>query len=202
MAGLNASARNLIVDAISASVTHIGLADASGTEITGGTPAYARKAITETAGAAGIADNNAALIFDVPASTVCFFLLTTAVSAGTTHAILPVQGATPQLPKPATFLQATDVFTCVAHGWANGTRIVLSDAATGGLAAGFDENTIYFVVTSATDSFQLSLTSGGAAITSAASMNCFATLCVPEVFAAQGTYTFATGALDYDANLI
>jgi hypothetical protein len=202
MAGLNASARNLVVDAIAASVTHIGLADLSGTEITGGAPAYARKAITETAGAAGIADNNAQLLFDVPAVTVAFLLLTTAVTAGTTHAILPLQGATPQLPRPTTLLTATSIFTAPGHGWANGTRIVLSDAATAGLGASFNENTVYFVVSSTTDTFQLSLTSGGAAITSATSFSCFATLCVPEVFAAQGQYSIATGALDYDANLI
>ena len=69
MAGLNVSARNAAVDGLAAVTSHVGLLDASGVELTGGSPAYARKAVTWAAAAAGIRDNTAALLFDVPAST-------------------------------------------------------------------------------------------------------------------------------------
>jgi hypothetical protein len=202
MAGLTTNGRNAIVDGLAAVTTHIGLLDATGTEITGGSPAYARKPVTWTAAASGIRDNNAQLLFDVPAATVAFHGLYSAISAGTNYAILPVQGGSPALPMLATFLAATDIFTSPAHGLSNDQRVVLSDERGNGLAAGFDENTLYFVGASATDTFQLSLTSGGAAIVSAASMECFVQRVVPEVFAAQGQYSIATGALDLDANLI
>ena len=52
-------------------------------EITGGAPAYARKAITWNAAAAGALDNNANPVFDVPATTVMHVGLWSAVTAGT-----------------------------------------------------------------------------------------------------------------------
>lgn len=204
MAGLNVSARNAAVDGLAAVTSHIALFDAAGVELTGGSPAYARKAVTWGAAAAGIrASITAALLFDVPAATtVAFHGLMSAITAGTTHGILPVQGSTPALPMGATFLASTDVFTSFAHGFVDTNRVVLSDISTAGLAAGFDENTVYYVVTAATDTFQLALTSGGAAILSAASMECYVTKCVPEVFAAQGQYNIAIGAITLDANVI
>jgi hypothetical protein len=41
----------------------------SGGEVTGGSPAYARKAATWNAAAAGALDNSGTAVFDVPAST-------------------------------------------------------------------------------------------------------------------------------------
>ncbi len=203
MAGLNVSARNAAVDGLAAVTTHVGLLDATGTELTGGSPAYARKAVTWTAAASGIRDNNAALLFDVPASTtVAFHGLFSAITAGTTHAILPVQGATGALPMAAILTASTDVFTSFAHGFVDTNRVVLSDVSSAGLQTAFDENTVYYVIAAATDTFQLSLTSGGAAVTATVNFECFVTKCVPEVFAAQGQYNIATGALDLDANLI
>jgi len=203
VAGLSTNGRNAIVDGLASVTTHIGLLDASGTEITGGTPAYARKAVTWTAAAAGIRDNNAQLLFDIPAATtVAFHGLYSAITAGTNYAILPVQGGSPALPMLATILASTDVFTSFAHGLVNTDRVLLSDERSAGLPATFDENTIYYVIASATDTFQLSLTSGGAAVTVTANAELFVQKCVPEVFAAQGQYSIATGALDLDANLI
>jgi len=202
MAGLNVSARNAMVDGLAAVTTHIALFDATGTELTGGAPAYARKAVTWTAAAAGIRDNNAQLLFDVPAVTVAFHGLMSAITAGTTHAILPVQGGSPALPMAWTFLASTDVFTTYAHGFSNDQRVVLNDVATAGLPTGYDETTVYWVVAVATDTFQLSATQGGAAVNGTTNGEGFVQRCVPEIFAAQGQYSIATGALDLDANLI
>ncbi|MGI5493785.1 hypothetical protein [Microtetraspora malaysiensis] len=47
------------------SITHIGLVNASGVEITGGS--YARKAVTWTASSSGVIRPNADLTFDIPA---------------------------------------------------------------------------------------------------------------------------------------
>jgi hypothetical protein len=203
MAGLTTTGRAAIVDGLAAVTTHVGLLDASGTELTGGSPAYARKAVTWTAASGGIRDNNAQLLFDIPAATtVAFHGLYSAITAGNNHAILPVQGGSPALPMVATFLASTDVFTSYAHGFSNTQQVTLSDVSGAGLPAAFNENTIYFIVTAATDTFQLALTSGGAAINGATDAECFVQRCVPEVFAAQGQYSIATGALDLDSNLI
>lgn len=203
MAGLTASGRNAAVDGLAAVTTHIGLLDASGTELTGGSPAYARKAVTWTAAASGIRDNNAGLTFDIPAATtVAFHGLYSAITAGTNFAILPVQGGTGSLPQLAT-VATTDVFTSYGHGYANGDRLItLPGPSTQALPTGLNATTVYFIVSVATDTFSVSLTSGGAAVDVTAVGECFIVKCVPEVFAAQGTYTIATGALDLDANLI
>jgi hypothetical protein len=58
---------------------------------------------------------------------------------------------------------------------------------------------LYFAVGVTTDSFQLSLTSGGAAvdITALGDLAWYRT--VPETFASAGNLIIATGALDIDA---
>jgi len=52
-------------------------------EATGGSPAYARKAITWNAAASGALDNNANPVFDVAAGTYTHFGLWSAVTGGT-----------------------------------------------------------------------------------------------------------------------
>lgn len=56
---------------------------------------------------------------------------------------------------------STNVLTSAGHGLSNGDTIYLySD----GFPAPLDRNTLYYVINKTTDTFQLSLTSGGAAI--------------------------------------
>jgi hypothetical protein len=201
MAGLAVAGRNAVADGLAAVSTFVGLLDTSGTELTGGTPAYARKAVTWNAAAAGIRTSVAQLLFDVPVASVAFYGLYSALTAGTNYAILPVQGGASSLPQATTFDTATDVFTSYAHGLANADRVILSDVSSAGLQATFDENTVYFVVASAANTFQLSLTSGGAAVTTTVSFEAFVTKAVVETFAAQGQFSIAAAALAIDANL-
>lgn len=56
---------------------------------------------------------------------------------------------------------AGDVITATAHGLANGDRVLIEGA---GVAAGLTAGETYYVISSTTNTFQLSLTSGGAAI--------------------------------------
>jgi hypothetical protein len=60
-----------------------------------------------------------------------------------------------------TFNQTTDKFTKSSHGLANGT-IVVFDSTT---ITGFSADKLYYVVSTATNDFQLSESSGGAAVT-------------------------------------
>lgn len=88
MAGLVAAGLNPMLSGLAGVATYVSLhtADpgATGTsEATGGSPAYARKAITWTAPASGAMSNNGALVFDVPAGTYTHIGYWSAVSAGT-----------------------------------------------------------------------------------------------------------------------
>lgn len=60
-----------------------------------------------------------------------------------------------------TAVAATDVITFTAHGYANGQPVYFTQL-TGG--SGLSVNTIYYVINTATNTFKLALTSGGAAI--------------------------------------
>lgn len=87
--GLSTAAKNLMLDALGGQAAYASLHTAdpgtTGTnEVTGGSPAYARKAINWFAAASADLDNNANPVFDVPASTtVAAFGLWTAVTGGT-----------------------------------------------------------------------------------------------------------------------
>lgn len=86
---LNNNAKNVMLDALAGVAVFASLhtADpgATGTnEVTGGSPAYARKAITWNAAASGALDDSNAPVFDVPAGTTITHVgLWSASSAGT-----------------------------------------------------------------------------------------------------------------------
>ena len=71
---LTEAARNAMLDhlatvAVFASLHTADPGTTGANEVTGGTPAYARKAITWNSASAGALDNNANPVFDVPAGT-------------------------------------------------------------------------------------------------------------------------------------
>lgn len=57
----------------------------------------------------------------------------------------------------------TDVCTSNAHGLVNGNKVMVSNSG-GALPGGLTANTVYYIITAATNTFQLSATEGGAAI--------------------------------------
>jgi hypothetical protein len=190
---LTTSGRNQLLDAtdvafLSLHTGYPGLTQAN--EVTGGTPAYARKGVTWASAAAGSKASSNAQVFDVPAATtVAWVGYSTAVSAGSGRAVAPNGAA----PKEFIVDATADTIQSPAHGYANGTTIVFyGGTAPGGLTAG----TIYFVVNTATDTFKVAATLGGSAIdlTSQATSDCVVSVIVQEVFGAQGTMTLATGA--------
>jgi len=72
--GLNTTALNAMLDNLGTLITYASLhtdvvGSGSGGEVTGGSPAYARKAITWNAASGGNLDNNANPVFDVPGGT-------------------------------------------------------------------------------------------------------------------------------------
>jgi hypothetical protein len=68
---------------------------------------------------------------------------------------------------------------------------------TGGtLPAGLSATTIYFVISSAANTFQVSLTSAGAAVNITTSSECVWQKTIPQTYSVQGTYTLNSGAFD------
>jgi hypothetical protein len=180
------------------SFTHVGAyTDLGVTEVAGGS--YARQAVTWTASAAGVRDNNAQLSIPIPAgTTVVVGSVHDAATVGNLEGWFQI-GST--LRGVGTVVTAGgDAISSNGHGLANTNRVFVTAVAGEGLPAGLSATVLYFVVGATTDTFQLSLTSGGAAvdITALGDLAWFRT--VPETFASAGNLIIATGALDIDAN--
>lgn len=211
----NDTAKNLALDAldesVAAGIKFVGIhtltdpgtgATANAGEATGGSPAYARLGVTWGASAAGLKTNSGALTFDVPAGTYGFFTYWNAVTgnlSGNYEGYAPFGGAV----KGFATCNAADVtantITSSAHGLVNTDRVMVFNVFAETLPAGLTEGTIYFVVGATTDTFQVSLTSGGAAVDITGIGEMFFQKVIPEVFGAQGQITVAIGALTLDA---
>ena len=176
------------------SFTHVGLLTAlTGTEVAGGS--YARQAVTWTAAAAGIRDNNAQLTIPVPASTtVIAGGIWDAATTGNQEGYFQIGSTLWGVASVDT--TGTDVFQSDGHGLVNTDRVFVSQGGGETLPAGLDATTLYYVITSTTDTFQLSATSGGAsvAITGLNEFTWHKT--VPEVFGSAGNLVVTANALD------
>src|SRR5215213_1337621 len=94
-------------------------------EAAGGSPAYARKAVTWAAAASGQRlTGTSAVTWDLPAGTYFWVGGFSLVTAGTWYGATPFGGVTP---KPATVVASTDIFTCPGHGLVNDMRAVVFD---------------------------------------------------------------------------
>ena len=179
------AAKNAMLDAEPS--THLSLHTAwsatGANEVTGGSPAYARKAASWSAAASAIAALTAAVTFDVPAGTTARYVgRWTALTAGTFLGMSALNGAEKEFSVDLT----ANTIKQVAHGYVNTDQVVfLGGTPPGGLT----EGTTYFVVGATTDTYQVAATSGGAAIdlTAEAAAACVASKIVPETFGSQGT---------------
>ena len=209
----NDPAKNVMLDALDESlavgIDFIGIFTASdpgtgtnftGTEATGGAPAYARQGVVWAAAASGQKTNTGTMTFDVPAGTYAFWGLFNAVTGNTNNYLgyIPFGSAV----KTFGTVDAADVtansITASAHGLVNTDRVIVYNVFAESLPAGLTEGVLYFVVGATTDTFQVSLTSGGAAVDITAIGELFAQKVIPEVFGAQGQITVAASALVMD----
>lgn len=86
---LNTSGKNAAANGVASNVTYVSLHTADpgtsgASEVTGGTPAYARKGVSWSTAANGVAAISAGVTFDVPAGTTIQYVgLWNAASGGT-----------------------------------------------------------------------------------------------------------------------
>jgi len=182
-------------------------ATAAATEATGANAPNARQAVTWGTPSTGTVSNSGALTFDVPAGTYGFF---TYWSASTGNSGTQFQGyacfggASPK--KGFGTVDSADVtadtITSNGHGLVNGDRVIAFNVVGETIPTGITEGAAYFVVGAATDTFQISTTSGGSAVNLTGQGEIYFEKVVPEVFAGQGQITAAIGALVLDASTI
>lgn len=154
-------------------------------EISGGTPAYARKAITVAAASGGQRLLSSGVTFDVPASTVRWIGYW---NSSTFAFCAPNGGATP---KNFISIASSDLVYAPSHGYSDTQKIVFFNGTP---PTGLTEGTTYFVRDATTDTFKVAATSGGTAIdlTGAASFGCVVCAITEDVYASQGTHDLST----------
>jgi hypothetical protein len=180
-AAKNTMLNALNIDSASLHTAFPGLTGAN--EMTGGTPAYARKAVSFGAAAGAARVLSAAVTFDVPASTVRWFGFW---SSGSYMGYAANGGAQLLFQIDVT----NNLVRSTAHGLTNGTKVVFFNSTVPG---GLTEGTVYFVVNATTDTFQVSGTSGGAAIViTSTGSGCTMSTIIEDVYASQGTHTLNT----------
>lgn len=180
---------NAMLDAITLDLAslHTAYSSTGANEVTGGTPAYAKKAITMAAAGSRARASGTSPVFDVPAAaTVRFIGLWT--NAGTVFRGMFANGGTE---KGFQVDLTNNRILCESHGLVNDDKVVFYG---GTVPTGLTEGIVYFVVGNTAadpDYFQVALTSGGAAIdiTAQPAAQCKFSKIVEETFAAQGTFT-------------
>jgi hypothetical protein len=203
---LNDTGRNQLLsgglgNAVSHISVHSDIPDGTGSnELAGGS--YARQAVAWAVAASGQRSNSGALSHSIGAGQVAaHYGLWSAASGGTYYGSVPRTGAGEELSGIGS-VDAGDVtanaITAPAHALANGMRVALSALLGGSLPAGLSASTLYYVVGAATDSFQVALTSGGAAVDITGKGLLLWQRVVPEAFASAGTLSTGIGALVLD----
>jgi hypothetical protein len=174
-------------------ITHLSLHTAwpgvtGSNEITGGSPAYARKAVTLAAASGGQRVTTAAVTFDVPASTINWIGMW---NGSAFRGAMPNGGATS---KNFSAILSTDTLVSTAHGWSDGTKVAFFNGTPPG---GLTEGVVYNTLDSTADTFKVAPATGGTAIdlTSGASFGCVVGEVVQIVKTAQDTHQVTTVTL-------
>lgn len=209
----NDAAKNAMLDALDESesqITHVGVhtltdpgtgSTANAGEATGGSPAYARQAVTWSAASSGQKSNSNALTFDVPPGTYAFLTFWNSAGPGTTGYLgwAPINGTVKGFGTVDSAGVTSDAIQSAGHGLVDNDRVMVFNVFGESLPTGLSEGTIYHVVSATTDTFELSATQGGASVNITGQGELFFQKVVPETFGSQGQITVAASALVLDA---
>jgi hypothetical protein len=215
----NDLAKNSALTGLAAGITHIGVntlvaappadgspgtgATAAATEAAGGSPAYARLAATWAAAAVGQDANSATLLFDVGPGTYGFLTFWNAPTgnSGTQYrGYVPINGGVKGFGTVDAADLTANTITSNGHGLANNDRVIIYNVFGETIPGGVTEGAVYYVVGATTDTFQMALTSGGAAIDLVTTQGeLYFQKIIPETFGAQGQISVAIGAIVLDA---
>lgn len=191
------AAKNAMLD--SETLAYVGAhtaftADGSANEVSGGSPAYARKAITVAAAASAERAASTQPVIDIPASTTVRWISVWTALAGTCRSVAPCGGSPKKFVTDAT----NNKIKSVAHGYDDDDTIVFYNGTP---PAPLVEGTVYFVNNKTTDDFEVAATLGGAAInlTAESDMGCILSKIVPVEYSVQGTLTVNTAVFNLTA---
>lgn len=201
--GKNSCLTGGLGNAITHLSVHTGIPDASGSlEATGGSPAYARQAVTWAAAASGARASSGAVTFDVPAGTYHVIGFWSALSAGTHYGWAPINGFSSYGFGTVDANGVTnDLITSNGHGLVAGDAVIFDGVFAEALPTGLNATALWYVISTGltTDAFKVSTTAGGAAVNITGQGELFWQKIVPETFASQGQISVASGQVVLDA---
>lgn len=162
-------------------------------EVTGGSPAYARKAITWNGASSGAKLSSSSPTFDVPASTTVAYVGLWSASSGGTFAGMGPNGGATQF--AFTAQASTDFLSAPGTAYTANQTVVMFAGAGAVLPSPLVAGTVYFVTNPAGATFQLAATSGGGVINLTTDGAGVIQLVVLESFGSQGTFTLNSDTL-------
>jgi hypothetical protein len=188
---------NLLTDGLD-QFTHVGLLV--------GVPSLestaARQAVAWNAASGGIRDNNADLSLPAnPSETILAGAFWNASSAGVQQGYFAL-GSTLRGVGTA---EVNNIITSHGHGLIAGDRLFMYGVAGEALPTGLVNNVVYWVISEnlTLDTFEVSLTSGGATVDITAVGELAFSKTIPEVFSPTGgNVILIAGALDLDMNFV
>lgn len=197
---LTNAAKNYAIDALlPADVSlHTAYSSTGANEVTGGSPAYARKAITFGAASAGTKSATSTPTADVPAGTTVRFVGLWGLGSPSQFLGMFALGGSEKEYWVHTLGSPGGVIGCSSHGYSNGDQVVFYGGTP---PTGLTEGTLYYVVGASTDLFYVSDSAGGAPIpiTGYGDQECKVSKIVPEAFGAQGTLQISSASLAMSA---
>lgn len=164
-------------------------------ELTGGSPAYARQPANWYPASEGLKVLSSGVTFDVPAgSTVAWVGYWSTEVVPTFLGMAPVGG---NLAMPFGVAgSSTAAVQCVAHPLAVGSSVVVWGNVAEPLPVELSEGSQYYVVAVTTDTLELSLTLAGPSITFGSAGSGFLQQFVPSAYPDQDQYTVTIFGID------
>jgi hypothetical protein len=163
-------------------------------EVTGGSPAYARQSVTWSSAAGNSkALSGTPYSFNVPGSaTVEFIGFWDAATSGNFAGMFPAGNAA-----AFAFSAPSSTSTLLAPGssYASNQQVVVFVTGGAALPTGLTAGTIYWTHSPSSDSFQLSATSGGSAISLSSDGSGIIQAITPEAFGSQGTFSLSSATM-------
>lgn len=176
---------------------HTAYSSSGANEVSGGSPAYARKAATWAAASGRSKATSASMVFDVPAGTTVRWVgFWDAVTAGDFKGMAPNGGGTPEAFTVPDI--SNDVLEAPGHGFSDAQTVVVWAVPGVALPTGLAEGTVYHVRDATADDLKLAATAGGAAINITAVGSGMLQRIVEEAFGAQGTHTVSSATMSLD----
>lgn len=197
---LTTAAKNAALDGLlPADVSlHTAYSSTGANEVTGGSPAYARRAISFSAAASGTKSASSTPTLDVPAGTTVRFAGLWGLGSPSQFLGMYAIGGSEKEYWVHTLGSPSGVIACPSHGYSNGDQVVFYGGTP---PTGLTEGTLYYVVTATTDTFGVSDTVGGPGIpiTGYGDQECKVSKIVPEAFGSQGTLQISSASLAMSA---